>query len=129
MKVGDYVRTKDGLIAKYIECNNELKFHLFDGKIQWDYDCYRDDIDDEDWEDFKKEKILKVSPNIIDLIQVGDYVNGLKITYIYEPNEYNSQRTLCFEYPIDYVIKTFYSEDIKSIVTKEQFESVQYEVK
>ena len=121
MKVNDYVR------YKYENCIyiGKIKFISevmgFEETLQLDIDTCMEEI--------LKENIIKSSPNIIDLIEVGDYVNGLKITYIDEPDEYNSQRLLYFEYPIDYVIKTFCNEDIKSIVTKECFKSMEYKVK
>ena len=65
-------------------------------------------------------EIVKHSFNIIDLIEVGDYVNGKLIhktdirknsAYIYYGN-----------------CKTFTEYQIENIVTKEQFESIKYEV-
>ena len=144
MKVGEYVRTNNGLIAKYIGHNNEFKWHLFDGKIQFYYEYYRNDIDDDDWEDFKKEEVLKVSSNLIDLIEENDFV---KIEYF--SNRYENRVTRWFE--VDYALNgDFCFENgycrlnilngkwsrqdelltpiIKSIVTKEQFESMEYKI-
>ncbi len=75
---------------------------------------------------YDKEQITKHSKNIIDLIEVGDYVNGEKV--------------LCFKNEnCDYDIGTEYSDDfgeyygyneeeIKTIVTKEQFNAIEYKV-
>lgn len=70
-------------------------------------------------------KIIKASFNIIDLIEVGDYVNGEKVDF---KNEFED----------DYYIKGYggngfeidfeHQEDIETIVTKEQFEGMQYKV-
>lgn len=81
------------------------------------------------------------SHNIIDLIEVGDYVNGYKIDYInlncetpfLRSNQpYRVDNTLystLIEKGKDYNQPLhFYEEDIKSIVTKEQFDSMKYEV-
>ena len=65
-------------------------------------------------------KVIKASHNIIDLIEVGDYVNGneiYKISWdslglILETTDYFKLR----------------EKDIKSILTKEQFESLEYKV-
>ena len=65
--------------------------------------------------------IIKSSPNIIDLIEVGDYVNGYRITTIGSNGIYAEDEN-------GYLIKMFTKEDIKSIVTKEQFESMEYKV-
>jgi hypothetical protein len=121
VKVGDYVRTDSGLIAKYIGIDKKYEWHLFDGNIQWFYEYYREDIDFEDWKEFIEKDVVKSSPNIIDLIEVGDYVNGKEITGV---DEYTKQLTY------EYGETTMYidSENIKSIVTKEQFEAMEYKV-
>lgn len=89
-----------------------------------------------------KSEILNASDNPIDLIEVGDYVNGYKVVRIFT-NVFNNQKVLVcsqkekeedFDYSddiSDYMSDEFihiYNEDIKSIVTKEQFNSVKYEV-
>ena len=109
MKVGKYVRTKNGIIGK-IEIKN------FIGYNDWIIDTlyYNDDEIIDDWTCGVKEyDILKSSPNIIDLIEVGDYVNGEKVTNIngilYVKN-----------------IGALEEINIKSIVTKEQFEAMEY---
>ena len=69
-----------------------------------------------------EENIIKPSENILDLIEVGDYVNGKEVITIsgFKDGsryiEFDEGRHLCK------------SEDIKSIVTKEWFNSVKYEV-
>ena len=66
MRVGDYVRTKKGLIGKIIDINLgdfQTRYEL-DNSDEFHYE-YRNDI-------------IKSSPNIIDLIEIGDYVNGEK---------------------------------------------------
>ncbi|HHX70780.1 MAG TPA: hypothetical protein GX708_22360 [Gallicola sp.] len=65
------------------------------------------------------------SYRIIDLIEVGDYVNGYKVLIknsecgrpilVYGINTNDKQIAI-----------TIYEEDIKTIVTKEQFESMKY---
>ena len=64
--------------------------------------------------------IVKHSKDTIDLIEVGDYVNG-------EPVE----EVICTDDEFEITTTTEYLtnlEDIKSIVTKEQFKQVQYKV-
>ena len=63
------------------------------------------------------------SHNIIDLIEEGDYVNGLPVTRICIDDETNEKYLNMFG-----SISEYRSEDIKSIVTKEQFDSMKYEV-
>ena len=100
MNVGDFVRTKDGLITKF-EREDDI-FYVFDKMISTDKDINR---------------YVNISPNIIDLIEVGDYVNGYKVSNIFD--EYITTED-------DQI--TIDKEDIKSIVTKEQFESMKYKV-
>ena len=67
----------------------------------------------------------KFYDNLIDLIEVGDYVNGEKVTSAEPVDEKDTDRYLGFG-NYDYYIHT--SEDIKNIVTKEQFNSMKYVV-
>ena len=72
-----------------------------------------------------KTQIIKTSHNIIDLIEVGDYVNGYKVDFInkFEDNYYiKGEGTNGFEIDIEH------QEQIKSLVTKEYFESMSYKV-
>ena len=112
---GMYVRTNEGYIAKIkeIEANERLHLHL---KAIYT-DNYKIDMVLED-------EILKASHNIIDLIEVGDYVKGLQV---YETGTFgHNGKSFCRLYGN---VAPFYEEDIKTIITKEQFESMQYEVK
>lgn len=93
LRVNDYVRTKDGKIEKYSGTN------------------------DSEIENFTLNEIVKSSPNIIDLIEVGDYVNGYEVT--------SKDKILGFGNHDWYMT----NDEIKSIVTKEQFKNMEYEVK
>lgn len=67
------------------------------------------------------------SHNIIDLIEVGDYVNGYKVSL----KGYDYAHFVQCDYPVENGTTNhykFYKQAIKSIVTKEQFESVEYKV-
>ena len=77
--------------------------------------------------------IVGASENIIDLIEVGDYVNGLRV----EKNKYGELYTSYVYYGGDigkmcevYTtwVKEYKKDEIYSIVTKEQFESITYKV-
>lgn len=82
-----------------------------------------------------KEEIykLKASYNIINLIEEGDYVNGSEVVDF--ENRYIKDKDKFIRYGV--ITENCYLEnndswitekDIKSIVTKEQFESIKYEV-
>lgn len=110
IKVGEYVRTKYG-IAKVIRDNKDEKAY---------FDNYDMDKELDGCNFINDFEILNHSFNIIDLIEVGDYVNGKLIhhtdirknsAYIYYGNG-----------------KTFTEYQITSVVTKEQFEREKYVV-
>lgn len=71
---------------------------------------------------------IKSSPNIIDLIEVGDYVNGSRVIRIEKSSylEDNKKLIIICEDSDDY--NSYFEEEIKSIVTKEQFESMKYRI-
>ena len=122
MKVGDYVRYRN-IITKVIKIDRIKKIIPPDEFIDKEY-----------YELSKggtfKEYILKSSSNIIDLIEVGDYVNGSEVCKIYDNNHLDNpiKEVFCmgkdgFEGKLIYT-----NDDIKSIVTREQFESMKYKV-
>ena len=108
LKEGMYVRTKDGLIDKviidYKGCCNSTTCNCKHVSCEHNY--------------YDEEDIVKTSDNPIDLIEEGDYVNGYRVTYVY-PNLIKVDSTDIWE---------IHPHDIKSIITKEQFNSVKYEV-
>ena len=115
-----YVRTKKGCIlqilretySKYISRNKELCYEV-DKPINVNMELYDEDI-------------LKASHNIIDLIEVGDYVNGYPV---YETIEYpDNTRAIVIADDNKSIIWEESSQYIKSIVTKEQFSQMEYKV-
>lgn len=67
---------------------------------------------------------MKPSHNPIDLIKIGDYVNGCKVIAI--DNKLHIQNTgIIIENNLYIPLENI---DIKTIVTKERFESVMYKV-
>ena len=67
--------------------------------------------------------ISKASHNIINLIEVGDYVNGC---YIQEIKSLKDNVMVCM-LDSDYeFVSTITNKEIKSIVTKEMFSSMEY---
>ncbi|MDD7757780.1 MAG: hypothetical protein PUJ51_25320 [Clostridiales bacterium] len=101
LSVGMYVRTLNGIVKiDKIQDNvmEDTKGHLHYG-------------------DF-----IKASYKITDILEEGDYVNGCKVIDIVENDIYISN--FYAEQCIDIVT----IKNIKSIVTKEQFESMSYKV-
>ena len=112
MKVGDYVRTEDGIIQKITDMFvTSMEIATDKGKKIYRYI-----------------EVKKSSPNIIDLIEVGDYVNGVEVIGF----EYDNDNKKYLQCGVgDYVVCAYYEEDFKSIVTKEQFEAfetIEYKV-
>ena len=109
MKVGDYVRTRDDGIQKITFID---EFTLDSDEVFFGTDKSGS------YADISTTDIIgKPSPNIIDLIEVGDYVNGEKVYAIGEKSGDIYIRDLR---------EFMLAEDIKTIVTKEQFEEMEY---
>lgn len=104
MKVGDYVRfynmswTEIGQITGEVEDSHLKVVKCGDGYYELD-------------------NFIKSSPNIIDLIEVGDYVNGVIVTQQYMDN---------IKHIAPEIKENNYG--IKSIVTHEQFLQMEYKV-
>lgn len=119
LEEGMYVRTKWGNGEQTIsKCTN--KVDIGDTKYS-NNDFYIHT--DKQGEVIYKSMILKASLNIIDLIEVGDIIttNNLcgEVTHVEGDKIY----TTCYDG------ECCYDYQIQSIVTKEMFESMKYEVK
>ena len=115
LKEGMYVRINNNFrticigIGKVVKIFNDtvfVKISKFDSPIS-----------------FEKDEISDFKNNIIDLIEEGDYVNGVEVIGK-EFDNFNKEYLQCGVG--DYVICTFEVKDIKTILTKEQFESMKY---
>ena len=110
MKVGDYVRTNlrnEIVIRKVIDIIHSTTMNdnrmVFDKPTKFTYYV-------EDNKDYES------SPNIIDLIEIGDYVNGYEVT--------SKDQFLGFGNHDWYMT----NDEIKSIVTHEQFSQMEYRI-
>ena len=72
-------------------------------------------------------EILKASNSILDLIEIGDYVNGKKVIDKWEEPFGAFAGTIFMQLDGEDTVPTI--RKIESVLTKEQFESMQYEVK
>lgn len=106
LEVGQFVRTKYGIIDKILKLNKSY----VKGVSQKD-ELYAYDIDN----------IVKASYNIIDILEVGDYVNGHRVEEIDFENEeiFTDSEYYCG-------IVEFCN--IKSVITHEQMEQMAYKV-
>ena len=123
MKVGDYVRFKT--LSREIKIGKVIEIIEPDKESMKKYCVYDLDNNEATVDDY----VIKSSPKIIDLIEVGDYVNGKKvldvaIDYIFD---YSEEIKIVY-FDIDKKDYIYSKVDIKSILTKEQFESMEYKV-
>lgn len=98
IEVGEYVRTRNGKIRKVKD--TVAQYYITD----------RLNILDNN--QFEKEDIVKHSKNIIDLIEVGDYINGQKVYKI----------TSACIYCVGKAVQNKFTINIETILTKEQYE-------
>ena len=132
---GMYVRTLNGFISKIIEFKNEPisnnEIILIKGNYKGNKDeeyGYKRNYYKENTSFIYRGEIIKASYNIIDLIEVEDYVNGNKVIRIETssyPEDKNVKIIVCCG-DDDYYV--YYNEDIKTILTKEQYENNCYKV-
>ena len=113
LETGMYVRTKQGKISKIIN-NDYLQSTIFRQT--------NEEIDE-------PYKVLKSSHTIIDLIEVGDYVNGKKIVDVGCLINGPRKGTKVIDYYITpSAVSYLENEDIKSVITHEQIEQMAYKV-
>ncbi len=109
IEIGEYVRTKNGYISK-----NTIKEHkhIIDGIINQN-EKYKYEFDN----------IEKHSKSIMDLIEIGDYVNGEKVIEVHL-----DLGDIFVDKETELGTKTFCNYQIESIVTHERFEQMEYKL-
>lgn len=120
LEVGMYVRGKyyqyRGKIGKIIKnYNNDLEIAYKDGILKTNVGSFIDDNYDINGKQYK------ASFDVIDLVEAGDYVNGVEVINI--DDEWITMSDM--QVPI---LKSIANGMIKTIVTKEQFEQMSYKV-
>lgn len=98
IEVNEYIRTKKGAVGKLIEIDKKATAYYLD--------CLKC---------VSLKNIVKHSKQLIDLIEVGDYVNGELITDKWDTR-------------ISSIRSNFSEEDIKTILTKESYMANCYKV-
>ena len=120
LEVGMYVRYTRGMIngyaplriARITDCEDNELIKIDKGQV-----ILRSDV-------------IKASHSLIDLIEVEDYVNGELVVQVSDDKDWVFTEPVYFdEYRGEERHYCYNNSEIKSIVTKEQFESVKYEVK
>lgn len=124
IKLNEYVRTKDGHIAKYIKKlakdEDVSDGMLFDSYIYEKHKLIR--------YKFLKEIIVKHSKQLIDLIEIGDFANGHKVINVINKEPCPSGKCVDIDSSKDSSECTLWEEDIKTILTKEQYMANCYKV-
>ena len=122
IEVGEYVRTIDGKFGIFDRYSTRKDDSLYKSP----FNCFIKLQNRKTCLQCCRDYIVNHSKN---LIEVGDYVNGHLVVAVYLEGA-NKYIKLDNSYSIenDFSGVRIYAEDIKSIVTKEQFESVEYKV-
>lgn len=111
IKVGDYVRTIYGEIAKITQVHPRIKGIKRKAQGLIDFNL-----------------IKKHSKNIIDLIEVGDYVNGYRVENVINEEPCPSGKCVDIDSSKDSSECTLWKNDIQTILTKEQYSTNCYKV-
>ena len=112
IEVGEFIRLKSGLIGQFYNIEEG-----YDGNVQINFEEFPYEY--EDIEQFYND--IKLHSKILsEVVEVGDYVNGKRIYKIDKGQNY------CYLYYGN--CKTFVDYQIKTILTKEMYESNCYTV-
>lgn len=103
IKENEFIRTKTGKIDKVINNNYYMSQYI---------ECEKGIVD--------KENIVKHSFNIIDLIEVGDFVNGVLVTGKESTLLYTDIKGI--DHSGYHIVISQYGDGIKTILTHEQYE-------
>ena len=123
IEVGEYVRTSRGIIGKIIR----VEFDEIDKSLKWYVFLGKDEFGIEKEIYTNKPYIKNHSKEPIDLIEEGDYVNGVEVIDKYK---FGEQQRLVMAETMEYGYENeMLEEHIKTILTKELFEANCYKVK
>ena len=127
LKEGMYIRTKYNDFCNMVAIR---KIDEIDDNGSFWIDDYIIDTYGDEQNKLQEKDVEFASEDIVNVIKPGDYVNGKKVVFIDEDYnvavDENDITTRDFEGRYEFL--TIKKEDIKSIVTKEQFTLMEYEV-
>ena len=118
LEVGQFARLKSGYICKIININDFREPNMKYG-VEANYLKDVMFIGDDD--------VVKASYNIIDILEVWDYVNGNKVDFTNNNNKLSYEDKCIGFYDGDGDI-TLFENGIKSVITHEQMERMAYKV-
>ena len=122
LEVGQWCRTQEGTIFKIIGGNVDM------WEIDIDY-SYLSKCENEDYNSYAYNKnnslfeylVVKASYNIVDILEVGDYVNGHRVEEI----DFDDEEIFTDS---EYYCGIVEFCNIKSVITHEQMEQMAYKV-
>lgn len=123
LEVGQFVRFKDKRNITYIRKIREIPQDNRYASIYLDKEANYS-------KGLSLKNIIKASYNIIDILEVGDYVNGMEVTRI-SGTRYDKNDLHCYcehNGNENWQQVMIPAENIKLIVTKEQMEQISYKV-
>ena len=109
IKENEFIRTKTGKIDKVINNNYYMSQYI---------ECEKRIVE--------KENIVNHSKNIIDLIEVGDFVNGVLVTGKESTLLYTDIKGI--DHSGYHIVISQYGDGIKTILTHEQYERNCYKI-
>lgn len=114
IEVGEYVRTKEGEIHKVIK--------IIEDDGDWDYYCCENNAG------YFAMDIANHSKQLIDLIEVGDFVNGYRVISV--DYDVTNDTTECIELDLNsnYQYNFISIRQIQTILTKESYMANCYKV-
>ena len=114
IEVGEYVRTKEGEIHKVIK--------IIEDDGDWDYYCCGNNVG------YFAMDIANHSKHLIDLIEVGDFVNGYRVISV--DYDVMNDTTECIELDLNsnYQYNFISIRQIQTILTKESYMANCYKV-
>lgn len=115
IEVGEYVRTKNKGIKRIdrIDNNKTVNKYLYFTGIE--------DFEGKEYGIIKTTDIVKHSKQLIDLIEIGDFVNGYKVINVINKEPCPSGKCVDIDSSKDSGECTLWEEDIQTILTKEQY--------
>lgn len=129
LEVGMYVRFKDKRGIEYIRKIVEIPKDNRYASLYLDKDANYS-------KGLSLKNVIKASYNIIDILEVGDYVNGYKVEEV--NNNLNEHKGTCNSLDTylwivndlgEFEEIVIFENDIKSVITHEQIEQISYKIK
>lgn len=122
IEVNEYVRTNNKGIKRIdrIDNNKTVNKYLYFTGIE--------DFEGKEYKIIKTTDIVKHSKQLIDLIEIGDFVNGYRVENVINEEPCPSGKCCDIDSGKDSSECTLWENDIKTILTKEQYMANCYKV-